>query len=250
MFTKVNNFFLINAFCIILTNSQIPYDGPWTSSASDYFEQELANIDTSTLPELTCLNYYTAFWYSLYNQYLNSSQWNQTAVSFYLDSTNATSGENVRYYRLSLTSDMKLAYPSSLSLSTCCELDECNFANETKKDQCNDENIRGIIGEEWYYGEYNTSYLWVDYSCSADSYWSLDTVLFLLQEKKGKINVMAEHDDSTCGNSEKSYIDLSTFTEGIISFFLQPYNYVVCHVNSATFFCVVCQNALCHKNCI
>ena len=43
---------------------------------------------------------------------------------------------------------------------------------------------------------------------------SLDTFIYLLQEKKSRVNVITQQDDSSCSNPEKSTIDLMDYPEG------------------------------------
>ena len=180
----------------------LSYHGPLGYKAAEYFAETLPNITISTLPELICMDYYDSWWYTLLGySYITGS-------NYYVDETK--SNELVKYYKLTLTSEMKQLYTQSLSLSTCCDIDSCDFNNITKKEKCNYEYQElAFLYSNW--DDYNTT---IDQYCSINSSTSLDTNLYILQEKKGQINVLAEHDDSSCTNSEKSYIDLSDYPEG------------------------------------
>jgi len=195
-------FAALHCLLILGYSQSISYYGPLGYEATDYFEQELLNLNMSTLRELQCIN-------TIESKYSYSS-----ASSFYYE--NSKSDTPVNYFKLTLTSEMKEFYTSSLAISTCCDFDICNYDNETWQNQCND-----AYQEYIFTTKSGTDY--TDSYCGTNNTISLDTYVYILQSKKGQINVVGEQDDSSCTNSEKSYIDLSNYDEGEYIIAVGPY---------------------------
>eukprot|EP01084_Bolivina_argentea_P250527 419781_1 len=205
--------------------SELKYDGPVTL---EYFQTAINMSSIYKFPEISC------------HQHVYFGQTNESHV--------------VAYYRLNITSRMKSLYTAGLSLSTCCEFVECgytyetlyesmqaefkevdrvswlknmtreefeaaydiNFFNEFKRD-CNQWFFAYNHGDITDYHEHYTNSTMYRNYCVKDT--SLDTILYVLYEKKGKINLRHISDDVNqlyCNeNKEKSHVDLLNIDEGV-----------------------------------
>eukprot|EP01084_Bolivina_argentea_P309190 534793_1 len=129
-----------------------------------------------------------------------------------------TYGSPVDYYKVVRTHAMD-NYKAALRISTCCQWEKC-AENDFG---CNVETFGSVTGFEdpessWgYSGYYITDFDMFRNYC--DKYSSgIDTVLYLLYEKSGQLNLITSSDDSPSAlckrNSEKSYINLANYEEG------------------------------------
>eukprot|EP01084_Bolivina_argentea_P133758 236090_1 len=160
----------------------------------------------------------------------------------------------IRYYILTITDKIKQLYPTYLKITTCCSIDHSNrqqmYQNTFDKAFNEYWSSQSTINDMIFHkqdAKQNASKLWCDY-CDCDnkqsnnsvnvtfndiSYFykgyscdhsdfcshnnSLDTVLYILSEKKNIVELLSVQDDSPstiCRNTEKSVIDLLTYDEG------------------------------------
>eukprot|EP01084_Bolivina_argentea_P041659 76896_1 len=107
-------------------------------------------------------------------------------------------------------------------VSTCCGQMICAiFWNESYVEQCNEQLIGQYHLNYQYLSTYNYNMsIFSNSSNYTEQYekfcrdTSLDTVLYLLQEKKGQLTLIETNDDSTCSNTHKSHINLLNYPEG------------------------------------
>eukprot|EP01084_Bolivina_argentea_P133757 236089_1 len=160
----------------------------------------------------------------------------------------------IRYYILTITDKIKQLYPTYLKITTCCSIDHSNrqqmYQNTFDKAFNEYWSSQSTINDMIFHkqdAKQNASKLWCDY-CDCDnkqsnnsvnvtfndiSYFykgyscdhsdfcshnnSLDTVLYILSEKKNIVELLSVQDDSPstiCRNTEKSVIDLLSYDEG------------------------------------
>eukprot|EP01084_Bolivina_argentea_P236760 398039_1 len=121
----------------------------------------------------------------------------------------------VHYYKLKITRDMIQKYKSLLSVSTCCETTTDQCQDNSQKWSCNMFETADMTNQwEQYYNIHVPDIEWYYKQCAVSS---LDTVLYVLYSKKGKLNLLYTSDDVNavrCGNTAKSYIDLIQYGEG------------------------------------
>eukprot|EP01084_Bolivina_argentea_P138923 244468_1 len=147
---------------VMIGLGQVIYNGP---ASNAYFQSEFKQT-VANLPELKC-------------------------GSVYQGETN-NQANRVNYYRVEITSQMKDAYKSIFKLSSCCEFDGCG--SYTGDFYCN--------ADLWVERTGNWNYTHCDFSCCCSqesccfinknygkfrkycNQVSLDTVLYLLYEKK------------------------------------------------------------------
>ena len=107
----------------MITNpTNISYHGPFRSEASDYFQQKISALDRTTIHELNCSNIF-------------ESAFNNDARSYIMDSNSIN--DPVKYYKISIKSEMKSFYTESLSISTCCDMDLCKYDDINMTSGCN-----------------------------------------------------------------------------------------------------------------
>eukprot|EP01084_Bolivina_argentea_P008498 15904_1 len=162
-----------------ITSQIEAYNGPATI---DYFQRELNT--TVDLPVLTCKKDTTETELNLNISITNG-------LNNFFDHTDVSNP--VVYYTLNITSEMKQLYTASLSISTCCDIDSYSY----------DQNRLTA----------NVSHINNDRFCSADK--SLDTYLYILQQKKKQLNLLHTADDFECSNSQKSYVNLLDYIPGV-----------------------------------
>eukprot|EP01084_Bolivina_argentea_P193726 332340_1 len=171
--------FLLCSFLSISTS--VVYDAPATN---EYFRSQF-NGSVANVRELSC---------------------NESSNAYFGTTSDV---HPVEYYHLTITTAMKKKYAGSLAITTCCAPDFC------QQDKVCDERILG--DGKWkdnWYNQFNLSYNNISYDAyCGDS--SLDSILYILRVKKGKIFLVDFVDDSIlCQDRKKSYIDLHKYVEG------------------------------------
>ena len=193
--------YLIHLECVPAQSENIPYNAREGWGAYDYFEKSIDDIDVAALPELQCYDH----WSSWHSKWIWNTPFDN--VNYYVDTTSPD--ELVKYYKFTLTSAMKQTYTYSLSLSTCCDIDTCHGDGCGYLEQAAAFTWKSLDDIDWDPPSNGT-----DEYCNVNNANALDTYLYLLQEKKGDINVIASVDDASCSNTQQSYIDLSSYPEG------------------------------------
>eukprot|EP01084_Bolivina_argentea_P282944 484457_1 len=174
---------ILTIVCAILLNSvdsQTAYNGP---ASDEYFQSFFVNnVDIASLPAMQCNGHYNG----------------TTDPSF-----------PISYYRINISNEIKTKY-YGIKISTCCP-DEVTF----------NRNMGNI--ESWFCVHHGSTvtcyYTYFDatlYSRTCDNA-SLDTILYLLYQKKGQINLLSIVDDtdqSLCDNTDKSLINLLEYSMG------------------------------------
>eukprot|EP01083_Nonionella_stella_P035970 98122_1 len=153
------------------------------------------------------------------------------------EETNLTN--NLHYYSLHLTQEMKHLYRAYFTITTCCKIahnsieqmyhhtfttayeqwtnDTGNYTEDDVYDDwceyCNCDNTPKNItlSDIPFFDGYGCG---VSHFCDDNS---LDTVMYILSEKQGTITLLETADDSdedVCQNSHKSMIDLSSYKNG------------------------------------
>eukprot|EP01084_Bolivina_argentea_P266656 452353_1 len=158
------------------------YDGP---ENNEYFKLEF-NKTIDELPWITCD--------AVYND--RTDIWNP-----------------VVYYKVIVTEEMQNRYKSILQISSCCEFQKhcgqddrfCNVNIWAKRTMgCTEINCGELRKYVQPYNHY----------CDNSS---LDTILYILYEKKGKIVLLDSFDDSSkskCKTNEKSVMNLFDYNDG------------------------------------
>ena len=175
----------------------------------------------NTLPQLNCV--FPTSQYQVYQQFGEIDQLNP-----------------LKCYRLKMTQEMKDKY-FYMGITTCCDSGYCyneykHKNNDTQSfrrtvsgySRCEDDALSysysySSHNNTFYVSQTNTNesvYSWLEYCNNNDS---LDTYLYLLQDKKGTLQLLDSHDDGDgseyywCfpkGSSRKSVIDLADYSVG------------------------------------
>eukprot|EP01084_Bolivina_argentea_P172736 299190_1 len=201
-----------------LTVCQSIYEGP---APIDYFKQSLNVSSIDQLPELRCWDEWRD-WNGGKNYNTHFGKTNVSDISFsFFGETNIS--YPVQFYTMTITSQMKTKYKSTLHVSTACGLSELCLSPIFSKYFWNismEECGIYVSARSWerYHAEPPYSNDRISHYNEYCNLTTLDTVMYILHEKKGRVTLIESKDDCVssdhCIIPTKSVIDLTNYQEG------------------------------------